>query len=51
MKTLESLAQTVEDVNIPRERIGKYRVLTKFQKDEKVILVIKIGLRGDIYKK
>ncbi|MCD6256227.1 MAG: type II toxin-antitoxin system RelE/ParE family toxin [Deltaproteobacteria bacterium] len=37
--------------DIYRLRIGKYRVLIKFQKDEKVILVTKIGLRGDIYKK
>ena len=37
--------------DIYRLRVGKYRILLKFRKNEKVILVIRIGLRGDVYKK
>ena len=36
--------------DIYRLRVGKYRILLKFLKEEAKILVIKIGSRGDIYK-
>lgn len=36
--------------NIYRLRVGKYRVLIKFLKEKNVILVAKIGPRGDVYK-
>ena len=36
--------------DIYRLRVGKYRILLKFLKEEMIILVVKIGPRGDIYK-
>ena len=36
--------------DIFRIRVGKYRVLIKKIKDEKIYLVVKIGKRGDFYK-
>lgn len=36
--------------DIYRLRVGKYRILLKFLKEEAIILVVKIGSRGDIYK-
>jgi len=36
--------------DIFRIRVGKYRVLIKKIKDEKIYLVVKIGKRGDVYK-
>ncbi len=35
---------------IYRLRIGKYRILLKFLKEEATILIVRIGSRGDIYK-
>ncbi|AEH44585.1 plasmid stabilization system [Thermodesulfatator indicus DSM 15286] len=37
--------------DIYRVRVGKYRMLIKVYKKERIILVVKIGPRGDIYKK
>ncbi|OAG27689.1 type II toxin-antitoxin system RelE family toxin [Thermodesulfatator autotrophicus] len=37
--------------DIYRLRFGKYRMLIKVYKKERIILVVKIGPRGDIYKK
>jgi mRNA interferase RelE/StbE len=37
--------------DIYRLRIGKNRVLIKIYKEKKIILVVKIGPRGDVYKK
>ena len=34
-----------------RIRLGKYRILLKFITEKKTILIIKIGARGDVYKK
>ncbi len=37
--------------NIYRLRVGKYRILIKVYNKKRIILVVKIGTRGDIYKK
>ena len=37
--------------DIYRLRVGKYRMLIKVYKEKQTILVVKIGPRGDIYKK
>jgi len=37
--------------DIYRIRIGRYRLLIEFHEDKQIILVAKIGSRGDIYKK
>ena len=37
--------------DIYRLRVGKYRVLIKVYKEKKIILVVKIGPRGDVNKK
>ena len=37
--------------DVYRLRVGRYRMLVKFYREERIILVIKIGVRGDIYKK
>lgn len=34
-----------------RLRVGEYRVIYRMKHDELIILVLKIGNRGDIYKK
>lgn len=36
--------------DIYRLRLGKYRILLKFLVEDKIILVTRIGPRGDIYK-
>jgi mRNA interferase RelE/StbE len=36
--------------DIYRLRIGKYRMLIKMIKESRIILVTKIGQRGDVYK-
>ena len=36
--------------DIYRLRIGKYRILLTFLREESIILVAKIGPRGDVYK-
>jgi len=37
--------------DVYRLRVGKYRMLIKVYKEKQTILVVKIGPRGDIYKK
>jgi len=37
--------------DIYRLRVGKYRMLIKVYKEKQTILVVKIGPRGNIYKK
>ena len=37
--------------DVYRLRVGKYRMLIKVYKKERIILVVKIGPRGDVYKK
>jgi len=37
--------------NTYRIRVGKYRLLVKIYEKEQTILVVRIGLRGDFYKK
>ena len=37
--------------NLRRIRVGDYRVIYWVNKEEKEILIVKIGRRGDIYKK
>jgi len=37
--------------DIYRLRVGKYRMLIKVYKEKQTILIIKIGPRGDVYKK
>jgi len=36
--------------DIYRIRVGKYRMLIKIREDQSLIIVVKIGLRGKIYK-
>ena len=38
------------DVDAFRVRIGDYRVIYEIKGDELVLIVIKIGARGDVYK-
>ena len=38
------------ELNLRRLRIGEYRVIYLVKKEKLCILIIKIGLRGDIYK-
>jgi len=40
----------MQDVDAFRVRIGDYRVIYEINDDELVLIVIKIGARGDIYK-
>ncbi len=40
----------MQDVNAFRVRIGDYRVIYEINDDELVLIVIKIGARGDVYK-
>ena len=40
----------MQDVGAFRVRIGDYRVIYEINDDELVLIVIKIGARGDIYK-
>ena len=40
----------MQDVDAFRVRIGDYRVIYEINNDELVLIVIKIGARGDIYK-
>ena len=39
------------ETDIYRLRIGKYRMLIRVYKEKQILLVVKIGPRGDIYKK
>ncbi len=40
----------MQDVDAFRVRIGDYRVIYEINDDELVLIVIKIGARGDVYK-
>ncbi len=40
----------MHDVDAFRVRIGDYRVIDEIKGDELVLIVIKIGARGDVYK-
>lgn len=40
----------MQDVGAFRVRIGDYRVIYEINDDELVLIVIKIGARGDVYK-
>lgn len=40
----------MQDVDAFRVRIGDYRVIYEINDDELVLIVIKIGVRGDVYK-
>jgi mRNA interferase RelE/StbE len=40
----------MHDVDAFRVRIGDYRVIYEIKDDEFVLIVIKIGARGDVYK-
>ena len=40
----------IQDVDAFRVRIGDYRVIYETNDDELVLIVIKIGVRGDVYK-
>jgi mRNA interferase RelE/StbE len=40
----------MHDVDAFRVRIGDYRVIYEVKNDELVLIVIKIGARGDVYK-
>ena len=40
----------MQDVDAFRVRIGDYRVIYETNDDELVLIVIKIGVRGDVYK-
>ena len=40
----------MQDVDAFRVRIGDYRVIYEIKGDELVLIVIKIGARGDVYK-
>ncbi len=40
----------MQDVDAFRLRIGDYRVIYEINDDELVLIVIKIGARGDVYK-
>lgn len=40
----------MHDVGAFRVRIGDYRVIYEIKGDELVLIVIKIGARGDVYK-
>ncbi len=39
------------ETDIYRLRIGKYRMLIRVYKEKQILLIVKIGPRGDIYKK
>jgi len=39
------------ELDLRRLRIGEYRVIYLVEKEKLYILIIKIGLRGDVYKK
>ena len=40
----------MQDVDAFRVRIGDHRVIYEINDDELVLIVIKIGARGDVYK-
>jgi mRNA interferase RelE/StbE len=40
----------MQDVDAFRVRTGDYRVIYEINDDELVLIVIKIGARGDVYK-
>ena len=40
----------MQDVDAFRVRTGDYRVVYEINDDELVLIVIKIGARGDVYK-
>jgi len=40
----------MKNLDVYRVRIGDFRVIYEIQDDELVLIVIKVGLRGDVYK-